>query len=175
MKKALALILALVLAVGMLAGCGGKGGNSGKDGGEAITELTLPLSKDKAELSVWTIYSGTIVSDLNDIAGVKKMEEMTNVHINWIPVEQQQGGDKFGLLLTSDDLPDIINYNSYPGGLEKGITDGVIRSLIIRKPEGAEIPVQEAAEEAPAEETPAEEAPAEEAPVEEAAAEEAAE
>ena len=127
MKKALALILVLVLAVGMLAGCGGKGGNSGKGSGEAITELTLPLTKEKQELSVWTIYSGTIVSNLNDIAGIKKMEEMTNVHINWIPVEQQQGGDKFGLLLTSDNLPDIINYNNYPGGLEKGISDGVIR------------------------------------------------
>jgi len=69
----------------------------------------------------------------------------------------------------------LMNFESeaeFPAELDRiyKITDGVIRSLIIRKPEGAEIPVQEAAEEAPAEE-----APAEEAPVEEAAAEEAAE
>ena len=74
----------------------------------------------------------------------------------------------------------LMNFESeaeFPAELDRiyKITDGVIRSLIIRKPEGAEIPAQEAAEEAPAEETPAEEAPAEEAPVEEAAAEEAAE
>ena len=74
----------------------------------------------------------------------------------------------------------LMNFESeaeFPAELDRiyKITDGVIRSLIIRKPEGAEIPVQEAAEEAPAEETPAEETPAEEAPVEEAAAEEAAE
>lgn len=74
----------------------------------------------------------------------------------------------------------LMNFESeaeFPAELDRiyKITDGVIRSLIIRKPEGAEIPVQEAAEEAPAEETPVEEAPAEEAPVEEAAAEEAAE
>lgn len=74
----------------------------------------------------------------------------------------------------------LMNFESeaeFPAELDRiyKITDGVIRSLIIRKPEGAEVPVQEAAEEAPAEETPAEEAPAEEAPVEEAAAEEAAE
>ncbi len=74
----------------------------------------------------------------------------------------------------------LMNFEAeaeFPAELDRiyKITDGVIRSLIIRKPEGAEIPVQEAAEEAPAEETPAEEAPAEEAPVEEAAAEEAAE
>lgn len=83
----------------------------------------------------------------------------------------------------------LMNFESeaeFPAELDRiyKITDGVIRSLIIRKPEGTEIPVakeepkaEEAApaEEAPVEEAPAEEAPAEEAPVEEAPAEEAAE
>lgn len=83
----------------------------------------------------------------------------------------------------------LMNFESeaeFPAELDRiyKITDGVIRSLIIRKPEGAEIPVQKEAEpaaeeaapveEAPAEEAPAEETPAEEAPAEEAAAEEAA-
>ena len=82
----------------------------------------------------------------------------------------------------------LMNFESeaeFPAELDRiyKITDGVIRSLIIRKPEGAEISVQEepkaeekveeapAVEEAPVEETPAEEeAPvAEEAPAEEAA------
>ena len=90
----------------------------------------------------------------------------------------------------------LMNFESeaeFPAELDRiyKITDGIIRSLIIRKPEGSEIPVAkaeeaetEAAEEAPveevAEEAPAEEAPVEaeaveEAPAEEAAAEEAAE
>ena len=81
----------------------------------------------------------------------------------------------------------LMNFESeaeFPAELDRiyKITDGVIRSLIIRKPEGAEIPVQEepkaeekveeapAAEEAPAEEAPAEEAPAE-APAEDQAEE----
>ena len=81
----------------------------------------------------------------------------------------------------------LMNFESeaeFPAELDRiyKITDGVIRSLIIRKPEGAEIPVakeeepkaEEApVEEAPVEEAPVEEAPAEEAPVEEAPAEEA--
>ena len=60
----------------------------------------------------------------------------------------------------------LMNFESeaeFPAELDRiyKITDGVIRSLIIRKPEGSEIPVQEeTAEEAPAEEAPAEEAPA---------------
>ena len=62
----------------------------------------------------------------------------------------------------------LMNFESeaeFPAELDRiyKITDGVIRSLIIRKPEGAEIPVQE--------EPKAEEAPAEEAPAAEEAAE----
>ena len=72
----------------------------------------------------------------------------------------------------------LMNFESeaeFPAELDRiyKITDGVIRSLIIRKPEGAEIPVakeeEPKAEEAPVEEAPVEEAPAEEAPAEEAA------
>ena len=62
----------------------------------------------------------------------------------------------------------LMNFESeaeFPAELDRiyKITDGVIRSLIIRKPEGAEIPAQE--------EPKAEEAPAEEAPAAEEAAE----
>ena len=76
----------------------------------------------------------------------------------------------------------LMNFESeaeFPAELDRifKITDGVIRSLIIRKPEGMEIPVakeeEPKAEEAPAEEAPVEEAPVEEAPAEEASVEEA--
>ena len=78
----------------------------------------------------------------------------------------------------------LMNFESeaeFPAELDRiyKITDGVIRSLIIRKPDGAKVVIakdEPKVEEAPAEE-PAE-APAEEpaeAPAEEAAAEEAAE
>ena len=81
----------------------------------------------------------------------------------------------------------LMNFEAeadFPAELDRiyKITDGVMRSLIIRKPDGAEVVSTEeepAAEEVVVEEAPAEEAvaetePAEEAPVEEAAAEEAA-
>ena len=84
----------------------------------------------------------------------------------------------------------LMNFESeaeFPAELDRiyKITDGVIRSLIIRKPEGMEIPVAKEEPKAEVEEAPAEEAPVEEAPaeapaeeaeaVEEAPAEEAAE
>ena len=67
----------------------------------------------------------------------------------------------------------LMNFEAeaeFPAELDRiyKITDGIMRSLIIRKPDGAEVVVakdepkaEEAAEEAPAEEPAAEEAPAE--------------
>ena len=149
MKKVLAMILALVLGLSLLTGCtnggsetpatqeaGGEtqeaGGETEEAGGEtqetaAPAENGLPLTEEKQELSMWLSYSGSIVSDLNDIEGVKKMEELTNVHINWIPVENQQKAEQIGIVLTSGDYPDIINTDTLPGGYEKLIEDGVIR------------------------------------------------
>ena len=77
----------------------------------------------------------------------------------------------------------LMNFESeaeFPAELDRiyKITDGIMRSLIIRKPDGAEIaePAEAEAQEAPAaEEAAAEEPAAEAAPAEEAAAEEAAE
>ena len=75
---------------------------------EEPEELTLPISEDGAELDVWINYSGTIVGDVNEIAGVQKMEEMTGVHINWTPVAQNELQEKFGILLSSGTYPDIV-------------------------------------------------------------------
>ncbi|MBQ6152413.1 MAG: 30S ribosomal protein S6 [Ruminococcus sp.] len=103
------------------------------------------------------------------------------------------GKRKLAYLINKEAEGYYVLYNfeceaDFPAELDRifRITDGVIRSLIIRKPEGAEVviakeePVEEAVEEeeAPAqEEAPAEEeAPAaEEAPAEEAAEEPAQE
>ena len=82
-----------------------------KEGGMNLNGLVLPLTEEKAELSVWLNYSGSVITDMNEIEGIKKAEEMTGVHINWIPVEQQQGGEKFGILLASGEYPDIIDYS----------------------------------------------------------------
>ena len=73
----------------------------------------------------------------------------------------------------------LMNFEAeadFPAELDRiyKITDGVMRSLIIRKPDGAEVVVAKEEPKAEAEEAPAEE-PAAEAAAEEAPAEEAAE
>ena len=95
---------------------------------ESRKNWTLPLTEEKKELTVWMVYNGTEVSDLNEIKSVQKMEELTNVHINWIAVGQQELTEKFGLVLGSGDYPDIMAYYSYPGGTEKALK---MESLLI--------------------------------------------
>ncbi|MCR5676421.1 MAG: extracellular solute-binding protein [Agathobacter sp.] len=134
MKRRMTRVAAVLMSVAMTAslfGCGGKeAGSQSAEGkyGEPIKELTLPLTDEKAELTVWVQYNGTNVKDLNEVESVKKMEELTGVHINWIPVNQDDMQQKYGTLVASGDLPDIIYAGSieYPGGFETGVEDGVI-------------------------------------------------
>ncbi len=153
-KKVLAPMLALAMVMAALTGCTSE--NSTDDSKKAETTekndaadtsasedskssessmetrnvggLQLPLCEEKEELSVWLVYGGTAVKDLNDIKGIQKMEENTNVHINWTPVALNEINEKLGIMLTSGDYPDIIYAASsgYPGGISKGIEDGVI-------------------------------------------------
>ncbi len=150
-SRQLCLLLCLMLTVSMvLAGCG-KRENSGKDDSQktpsttdgakedtpdqgnaedaAITgepePLTLPLTEEKKELSVWRTYSNQFVEDLNDLPSIQKIEERTNIHINWTTVGQGEASEKFGLLLASGNLPDMMWGGTYTGGNQKGIDDGM--------------------------------------------------
>ena len=148
-KKLLSVLLCTALLTAAFSGCGQKSSNDSSSsdssastgssdaasttGEESSTDtgepepLTLPLSEDGAELEVYVMYGGTIMSDLNEIAGVQKAEEMTGVHINWIPVSLEEVNDKMGIMLSSGDYPDIIYPGVlYPGGVEAGIEEGVI-------------------------------------------------
>ena len=108
----------------LLAGCGSKEpvdqsgesssgeANSGNDtalGGESNFNPTgYPIVKEKVTLTALVNnYSADFPDDYNKFNLVKKAEETTNVHIEWIMpgsgFEEQKS-----LLLASDDLPDII-------------------------------------------------------------------
>lgn len=155
MKKFVALMLVLCMVAAILAGCGGGGNsstssketsskensqesstvedNSGAEEGDAnetrdVGGLQLPLCDEKQELSVWSVYTNKTYADPNDLPGIQELENRTNVHINWIPVALPELSEKQAILFTSGDYPDIIyaaSY-SYPGGIAKGVQDGVI-------------------------------------------------
>ena len=127
-KKLVAILLCLVMAVSLFAACGEKKtkndtgnqnnnqqnqdntGNNDADNstggdtdtGNALTELPLPLTAEKENLSVWTFYANDFLDGPGDVKGVQKMEEVTNVHIEWQTVLSAEAQEKMGLLLASD-------------------------------------------------------------------------
>lgn len=144
MKKLLASILVLAMALSAMTGCSG-GKESGTGGtsvsGTSETEvsqteetrdingLTLPICDETQEISVLLVYDSPIVEDMNDIAGVKAMEEATNVHVNWTTYTQTEILEKFQQFLATGEYFDIMfpaGTNTYPGGYEQGIEDGVL-------------------------------------------------
>lgn len=102
---------------------------AGETGGsDVIDELTLPLTNEDVTLTVWKSWSNDYTPDLNEFAVVKEMEEKTGVHVEYQTVAASSAVEKYGMLLSSGDLPDLIahnNINGYPGGGEKAIADGV--------------------------------------------------
>ncbi len=85
-----------------------------------------PLAEQK-ELSMWIAWSNEYAMDPNELLGIQAIEQATNVHVNWITVADQEAGEKFGLMIASGDIPDIIRgANSYySGGLSKMVEDGI--------------------------------------------------
>ncbi len=156
-KRFLALCITALLLAASLAGCGKKEEKKGTDGkvkqeetgqqGENkaadsddnkeetenasdTKEWSWPLA-EKKELSIWLAWNNDYADTPNDLIGIKKIEENTNVHINWITVLAAEAQEKFGLLMASGDHPDILRgvESYYTGGLVQMCSDGVIVEL----------------------------------------------
>ena len=138
-KKVVAVLLTAAMLVGTIAGCGksSNGGSTTTDAGSASGEATAeagewtwPLS-EKKELSIWIVWSNDYVENPNELKAIQKMEELTNVHVNWQVVDAASAQEQFGLMLASGEYPDIIRDcgTYYPGGTEKGVQDGVLADL----------------------------------------------
>ena len=93
-----------------------------------LTELTLPLTDTKENLKLWMRWENEFISSPSEIKAVQVMEEQTNVHIEYVTATALEAGEKFGLMIASGDLPDIM-FNSttaYNGGLSALVEDGII-------------------------------------------------
>ena len=107
--KITALVLTAGMAVTMLAGCGGSGSGApaGGSGGE-IEAYTFPLA-EKAELSGLTSFPAGTESEPNNRTIFKRLEEQTNVHINWRTIQSDQWGEKIALEMSNvKTLPDFV-------------------------------------------------------------------
>ena len=102
----LAIVLSLTMMVGV-AGCGKKQQLEAEiDPGTPVSEVQFPL-KETAELSFITSAPATSTQDPNERVIFQRMEEQTNVHIDWTCFVSDQFSDKKNLALAQfGNLPD---------------------------------------------------------------------
>ncbi|MGI5936222.1 MAG: hypothetical protein ACOX7I_05435 [Oscillospiraceae bacterium] len=153
MKKALSLILAVLLIISMLCGCN-SGGSSSSDNeaseapgtsdegpdnspeelAEPEPEVTtaLPISDELIEIDWFTAdigYLWSMMDDINENITLQELEKRTNVHLNWTFGDFE--GNAFSVMLASGDWCDVVdNANAqYPGGVAAGVAAGVFKPL----------------------------------------------
>ena len=108
--KYIALFLALIMIAGVFAGCSGNGGNPSGGSGLDVDPATLqfPLA-EKAEISGLTSYPVGSESEPNNRTIFKRLEEKTNVHVNWKAIQSDQWGDKISLEMSNlKTLPEFV-------------------------------------------------------------------
>ena len=132
-KKIISLLLAVIM-VFCLCACGNTSNGDSTEpddpsgDGEVLEEITLPLCDEKQELTVWLLWSNEMVADPNELEGIQYLDELTNVHINWITISSTELTEKLQLLQASDNLPDIIVPNYYSAN-DEGINDGWLMDM----------------------------------------------
>ena len=117
----------------MLAACGGGSGSAG--GGEVDTsvdpaDLTFPLA-ETATITGLTNYPVGSEPEPNNRTIFKRLEEETNVHVDWKTIQADQWGDKISLEMSNKStLPDMV-FNAGFGDTEllKYAKQGVIISV----------------------------------------------
>jgi putative aldouronate transport system substrate-binding protein len=109
-KKFLAGIMAALMGVSTLTGCGSTlFGYDMKTTADADPEsVKLPL-KEQATITGMTSYPSGTQSDPNERTIFKRLEEKTNVHVDWTAISSDQWSDKISLQMVNfSTLPDFI-------------------------------------------------------------------
>lgn len=131
MKKLTALILAFCMLF-TFAACEKK---EEKTSGENTMDFTsYPIQTDET-ITWWMelpMNNVSLVTNLADTPFAKKLMEETGVNIEFIHPAAGQTEQAFGLLLASNELPDLISYDwvkKFSGGPTKAINEAVIIPL----------------------------------------------
>lgn len=134
MKKKLMSITAAVLStVICLTGCG-TGKKTANVEFDVTTDGSYPIQTD-AKLSYWVQLHEAVAAKYNNLGEAPFGQELvkeTGIGIDFIHPPTTQVSEKFNLMIASEDLPDIIEWNwysLYPGGPHAAIEDGVILPL----------------------------------------------
>lgn len=92
------------------------------------------IVQDKITLTYWVSFGGWEAKTMKNLAekgAYQALEEITNVHIEFLHPATGQEAAQFNLLIASNDLPDIIEgyVGTYPGGPDKAVSDGYYLKL----------------------------------------------
>ena len=117
MKKVLALLLALVMCMGVFAGCSG---DTTGDGDDVVTAPTIPtVNQNHKNSEIYPLDSNrtfnfTVVNtkDVNEFYSTQLWEELTGVEIDYSAL----ASEGFKLAVTTGDFGDAVFYS---GGIEK--------------------------------------------------------
>lgn len=142
LKKGMALLLTAAMAFTMLTACSSKkkDGQNASDNTQNIQqeansgELTLPITKSPLTLSFWVglnSNAAAVVKDYSEIEAMKVIKEKTGIDIKWLHPPVGQETEQFNLLVSTNDLPDMIEYSwdKYSGGPQKALQDKVLVPL----------------------------------------------
>ncbi len=116
--KILAVLVALVMTASALCGCGA--GKKERTAGKYTYWATVNAQVQQTQ------------SSYEDMLMYQEMSKRTGIEVDFIhPTAGSTGSEAFQILLTSADLPDMIEYGwkSYPGGADAAIANKVIISL----------------------------------------------
>lgn len=92
MKRLVSLFLALVMVLSMSA---------------ALAEVTYPLTTEPVTITIAVAqHNADAVSDFNTKTAIKQAEEVTGVHIEWIPI--QEGNNEKVATMLAGDMPDVF-------------------------------------------------------------------
>ncbi|MDF2927030.1 MAG: extracellular solute-binding protein [Paenibacillaceae bacterium] len=139
LKRTIGMAATVCLAsASLLAGCSGKDEAAqppqpSASAGSAQT-ATYPITTSET-LSSWEAINTnltTFVSNLAETPFGKQLEKETGVKVKYSHPADGQAKEQFNLLIASNNLPDVIEYDwntGYPGGPEKAIADKVILPL----------------------------------------------
>lgn len=106
MKKRILKAGAAVLAAALLAACGGSANNGAAASVDAAS-VEFPLA-EQVTLTALTHEPSFAGQELNERLLVQRLEEQTNVHIDWTVYVDDQFGEKKQLALSKKELPDMV-------------------------------------------------------------------
>lgn len=144
-RKSISLALSVVVASSMFAACSKEATKSPSETGTATTKTAPTAAAGKYPIATQETLTSweqinpnltTLFPNIGDSPFGKRLESETGVKVKYTHPADGQSKEQFNLLIASNNLPDVIEYNwggggtaAYPGGPEKAIADKVILPL----------------------------------------------